>query len=710
MDGFVLKDGLKLGVAVSATSIEGKDRRGSWYDWYTKGYIKDSASPYEAILHYECYKEDFDLLNKMGIKYYRFGLEWSRLEPLRGVFNNGEFKHYREMIEYMLSLGITPILTLQRFNLPMWFQNMGGFNFDGCERIFEHYAQRVAYELGDLVNEYITFDEPNLYAVQGYFYGAWPPGVRSVKAMQNVIRNIAACHIAAYKAIHHAYEAKYLADVMVGCSVNMRVFVPKDEKSSYQRRCAKKMEDGYQTFFAEALLTGKANGFMKKLKGIAGPSCDMIALSYYTRSTVGGLSNGVKEGAAVDDLDQEIYPEGIVGCAQKLYAMNNLPIYITSNGVCDNSDGFRIKYICDHLKAICESSLPVSRYYYYSFMDGFEELEGRSARFGLVDVDENLVRSIKPSGEFYSEIIAKCGVTEEMILKYSPCVFYKNSLGESLEGINEMYFDKDKALATKAGEGVVTKVSEYVEAPDSYDEQAARGIFTDENEYAAENAPLDYAPDEISNESENLDVINEAKEAEDVEDVNEEPLQPETSALDVTDGESDDIPENSQEIASESEAVMADIALEMNEEGSEYQNFEALLDSAVAEACEAQSAQGENDDDESKVLINNEDGNKVSMVDYGSILDDILSKEISEYEPHEDYISYDNEEDSLDLMVNEAKAEIEEEPHKEAIEAVIEVNDEAASDDISEESSKTEDVSDEEILLDDDDYIDMFLS
>ena len=71
--------------------------------------------------------------------------------------------------------------------------------------------------------------------------------------------------------------------------------------------------------------------------------------------------------------------------------------------------------LCEHLKALSESSLPVTRYYHWCFVDNFEWLEGFTARFGLVHFDTAThARTIKKSGEFYSRMIAEHGVTEEM--------------------------------------------------------------------------------------------------------------------------------------------------------------------------------------------------------------------------------------------------------------------------------------------------------
>ena len=168
------------------------------------------------------------------------------------------------------------------------------------------------------------------------------------------------------------------------------------------------------------MCTGVCSFPLKKIGSYQkGVYCDYIAVNYYTRSSVKGLSDSVKDNAPVNDLGWEIYPDGIVECAKKLYAVVKKPIYVTENGTCDASDSFRSRYVYEHLKAISESELPFERYYQWCFCDNFEWVEGESARFGIVYVDyETQKRTVKKSGEFYKKIILDKGVSEKLYDEY----------------------------------------------------------------------------------------------------------------------------------------------------------------------------------------------------------------------------------------------------------------------------------------------------
>ena len=129
-----------------------------------------------------------------------------------------------------------------------------------------------------------------------------------------------------------------------------------------------------------------------------------------------GLADGVRENSPRNDLDWEIYPQGLVRCGEMLQNILKRPIWVTENGTCDNDDRFRARYLYDHWKVMAESDLPFERYYHWCFCDNFEWLEGNSARFGLVHVDyeHGRNRTVKRSGQFFARAAAAGGVTEEL--------------------------------------------------------------------------------------------------------------------------------------------------------------------------------------------------------------------------------------------------------------------------------------------------------
>ena len=409
-----------LGVSSAAAQIEGGEVRSNWNDWYHRGYIKDGSNPAVADDHWNRWKEDCDLMAAMGMRVCRLGLEWARLVPERGKPSQEVIRHYREELSYLRDRDIRPLVTIHHFSNPMWFEEKGAFAKRENLEDFLDFVRLCGESFGDLVGDWITINEPNVYATNGYCFGLWPPGRKSYLQTFHVMENMAYCHIRAYGMLHEIRADMGYTDTFVGFANHVRVFDPKNPKNPLHRLLARLAEWLFQGALTLAMGTGRFRLPLRNRWHVKpGEYCDFNGVNYYTRSTVSGLADGVREGSPCNDLNWEIYPEGLVRCAEKLQKVLPRPLWVTENGTCDNDDHFRAKYIYDHLAAICASGLPFERYYHWCFCDNFEWLEGYSARFGLVHIDyETQKRTIKRSGEFYAGMIAAGGVTEEAFAEY----------------------------------------------------------------------------------------------------------------------------------------------------------------------------------------------------------------------------------------------------------------------------------------------------
>ncbi|NLT13989.1 MAG: glycoside hydrolase family 1 protein [Clostridiales bacterium] len=413
-------ENMSLGVAAAATQIEGGDLGHSWNDWYRRGRIKDGSDPARATDHWNRWKGDAGLMAGMGLRHYRLGIEWARICPTRDMADQAAVARYREELQHLRELGISPLLTIHHFTNPMWFEDMGGFTKAENIEIFLDFVALAVRSFGDLVSEYITINEPNVYATESYYFGEWPPGEKSMGRAMTVMANMAVCHIRAYGLIHHIRREMGFDDTRVSFAHHMRAFDPKSPMNPFHRTGTRLMERLFQGVVTPALCRGI---FKWPLRAPAttkrGEYVDFIAVNYYTRTIVSGFSAGTRKGAPLNDLGWEIYPEGMLRCLRAHYGVIQRPIYITENGTCDNTDAFRCRYIYEHLKALCGSGLPVERYYHWCFCDNFEWAEGESARFGLVHVDyETQKRTVKKSGEFYRDVLRAGGVTEELYEAY----------------------------------------------------------------------------------------------------------------------------------------------------------------------------------------------------------------------------------------------------------------------------------------------------
>lgn len=420
MDAFGLGN-LQLGVATSATQIEGGDSENSWNDWFSAGHIKDGSDPKIACKHASLLESDCALMKTMGLKIYRFSLEWAKIEPRRGEFSQQAAEYYLHEIRLLKSYGIEPLVTFHHFTNPRWFEQMGAFESSQAVDVFCEYVEHMTVILGKEVNEYCTINEPNVYGVLGYVAGDWPPGVKkSMKRAVSVLETMAICHIKCYSIIHDIRIKMGLYDTKVGFANHLRVFESGGKFLS--KHVCKYVENAFQSAATIAFNTGKFNKPFKAHPQIPeGKYYDYIGINYYTRCIIKGFKLTVPKDCQINDLGWEIYAKGLAHLIKQQNEMfPNVPIYITENGTADSKDSFRTQYIYDHLKAIVDTKLPVVKYYHWTFCDNFEWAEGNSAKFGLVEVDYNdYSRKMRKSGEFYSDIIKNNGVTYDMIKQYN---------------------------------------------------------------------------------------------------------------------------------------------------------------------------------------------------------------------------------------------------------------------------------------------------
>lgn len=423
---------LLLGSATAPYQIEGGVLNTDWHQWcQLSGKVKDGTTAEVACDHWNRIEEDVDLLVRLNQEIYRFGIEWARVQPDSGVFDDDALEKYRHELELLQKRGIKPLVTLHHFVNPAWLVEIGGWEKPGVVDRFVRYVRYVVDGLADLVDEWVTINEPSIYVAQGYFYGVWPPGKKDTITGRKVLKNMLHAHVQAYQVIHQIYKDKGLS-VKVGVAHHMRNFDPLKQKNPLDRFAAGLTKRMNNYLVLELLLTGRL--LMPLGMGQPwgeGPFCDFIGLNYYSRDLVKFSLNPLNlfmklftySANPQNDLGWEIYPEGLYRLLKEV-GRHGLPIYITENGIADATDDQRSAFIIGHLQMVQkarEEGIPVERYYHWSTMDSFEWAEGLESRFGLVEVDyETLKRNPRQSGLMYGQICKEHQITENMIAKYAP--------------------------------------------------------------------------------------------------------------------------------------------------------------------------------------------------------------------------------------------------------------------------------------------------
>jgi beta-glucosidase len=414
LGSFQFSSPLLLGVTGSAAQLDGGACGSTWNSWFQRGRLRGCGNPAVAAGHWERWREDILLMHSCGIQTYRLSAPWSRIEPQENVFDREAIDHLREELLLLRGLGILPLLTLHHFSEPNWFMEKGGWEKEENVRFFLLYVERVVRDLGHLVGEFITINEPNVYALRGYYSGVWPPGKKhgTPAAALRVLSVMTGAHIRCYRLIHDVRRQLGFGDTKVGFSLRVDAGRPGWSIPPLPSGLPMLEDAIFQQRPLMALATGRFQlPLWNGLRVRHGLYCDFLGLSYYgARRRPGGLARGVYR----DDMGAEIWPQGLVESCKKMLSAAELPIYITENGVCDRFDAFRARYIAEHLEAVSASGLPVQRYYYRGFLDGFEWTDG-AACYGLAQTEISGSRSLRPSGRFYAELIRNGGVTKEMV-------------------------------------------------------------------------------------------------------------------------------------------------------------------------------------------------------------------------------------------------------------------------------------------------------
>src|SRR5262245_41875283 len=149
----------RWGAGTSSHQVEGGNDRNDWWEWEGEpGKILDGSRSGRACLHWERYEEDLDLLKGLGLDAYRFSVEWSRLEPDFGCYDEAALAHYRAVAEACRARGIAPMVTLHHFTNPRWFAALGGWETHANLPHFVRFARRVGAALGDLVDDWVTIN------------------------------------------------------------------------------------------------------------------------------------------------------------------------------------------------------------------------------------------------------------------------------------------------------------------------------------------------------------------------------------------------------------------------------------------------------------------------------------------------------------------------------------------------------------------------
>ncbi|HEX7734507.1 MAG TPA: glycoside hydrolase family 1 protein [Ktedonobacteraceae bacterium] len=430
--------GFLWGTASASHQCEGGNTNNQWYRWEQEGRILSGDACGEASDWWRRAESDFERAEQLENNALRLSLEWSRIEPEEGSWDSSAIERYREMLRDLRQRHIVPVVTLHHFTEPLWFVERGGFTNEANIPLFTRYAKYVVAHLQDLCDFWITFNEPNVYAVMGYLIGTFPPGEHDLKRTLEVIRTMLQAHVEAFYAI-----SELQPEARVGYCLHYRLFDPALPYWPPDVAAASLQEESFNWALLRAAESGRFsfpfNALLKPLRHASGTR-DYHGINYYTREMVSFDATKpaelfarrfIRPGSVVNDPGLEgtfgeIYPEGLYRVLKAVHrrTRGNKPLYVTENGFCDARDDRRPRAILEHVAMMhraIQEGIPVRGYLHWTLVDNFEWAEGWAARFGLIELDQHTQERVpRKSASLFGEICRANAITEEIVERYAP--------------------------------------------------------------------------------------------------------------------------------------------------------------------------------------------------------------------------------------------------------------------------------------------------
>ena len=421
-----------VGAATAAHQVEGNNVNS---DYWAQEHMKHTSfvePSGDAVDHYNRYEEDIQLMADAGLNAYRFSIEWARIEPEKGHFDETEVEHYRKVIRCCKEHGITPIVTMLHFTSPKWLISEGGWEAESTIEYFKNYCTYIVEQLGAELEYVCTINEANM-------------GLQMAAIAKRYMKQMQARMAAAAAQSEAAADAAKKTEGTVQVGLNMESFMAQQKAAA-----AEAMEifgvPNPQVFVSQRtpegdILVMRAHeaardamkaicphlkiGLTLSLHDIQAQSGgeenaakewdeefehylpyiqndDFFGLQNYTRSQIG--AEGIlptPEGAELTQMDYEFYPEALANVIRKVAGKIKGEILVTENGVATDDDTRRVEFIRRALQGVescIADGIPVKGYLYWSLLDNFEWQKGFSMTFGLIAVDRTTqTRQPKPS-------------------------------------------------------------------------------------------------------------------------------------------------------------------------------------------------------------------------------------------------------------------------------------------------------------------------
>lgn len=405
--GRTFPQGFIWGAATAGHQVEGNDTSSD--TWFLEN-IEPTAFTEpagDATNSFHLWPTDLDLCVAMGLNAFRFSVEWSRIEPERGLISQAGLDHYKRVIEGCHARGLKPIVTFNHFTSPRWFAAAGGWLNPEAADLFADQCDRVTLAMGDGIDHAITFNEPNLPKLLDSLN--LPPEMKAAQRANldrageltgserfvaaNVTRSEDMLPIEAGMLVGHRRAKQAIKAVRGDLPVGLSLAIFDDQATAAGTALRDQMRAHLYGDWLEAAREDDYLGVQNYERVVWGENARLPSPADAVRGHMGA----------------EVYAASLAGAVRYAHEATGVPILVTEHGVGTDDDTIRANLITEslvHLHQAMEDGVPVKGYCHWSLLDNFEWVFGYGPKFGLHSVDrETFVRTPKPSSVVYEAIV-----------------------------------------------------------------------------------------------------------------------------------------------------------------------------------------------------------------------------------------------------------------------------------------------------------------
>ncbi len=405
------------GTATAAHQVEGNNTNSDWWEWEHKPDTPCKEPSGDAIDHYSRYGTDVALLAGLGFNTYRLSVEWARIEPAEGTFDQAQLEHYRRMVAAVRKSGLIPMVTLNHFTLPIWVAGQGGWLSDRTPALLERYVRRVVEALGDTVDWYCTINEPGVVAFCGYMGPlGFPPGVTGLANWDRAARGLIEGHRRARAAVKELRPSAQVGlthsmaewESNAGARPAME-FARHMGEDIYLAVCKEDDFIGVQAYSRNRLEMPRPAGWLTKAVLAVPPIKNAMISRMINNRAADNPMVDPRDGIRRTQMGYEFRPQAAAAAVRRVAEfLPGKSILVTEHGVATTNDAERIEFITEGLRSLHEviaDGIPLKGYIHWSAFDNFEWASGYAMQFGLIAVDRTTQeRTVRPSARFLGEI------------------------------------------------------------------------------------------------------------------------------------------------------------------------------------------------------------------------------------------------------------------------------------------------------------------